>query len=99
MRKDLCAYFELLGLNRTDSSQLADLAGSENNKLTGNDAERMREVREPGTSWTYLLTFPQSKAINQSLTTLGSVVEALNKGQKRIPYRDSKLTRLLQGGS
>lgn len=65
---------------------LVDLAGSEDNNLTGNDPQRMRE----------------SAAINKSLTNLGSVVEALNKGAGRIPYRDSKLTRMLQdalGGS
>nr|KIR84567.1 microtubule motor protein [Cryptococcus tetragattii IND107] len=71
-----------------------DLAGSENNNLTGNDRERMRE----------------SSAINTSLTTLGKVVDALNVIAQRggdgtgvfVPYRESKLTRLLQdalGGS
>nr|XP_019013479.1 uncharacterized protein I206_01546 [Kwoniella pini CBS 10737]OCF52260.1 hypothetical protein I206_01546 [Kwoniella pini CBS 10737] len=68
---------------------LTDLAGSENNNLTGNDKERMRE----------------SSAINTSLTTLGKVVDALNENAKKgvkdgtgpfIPYRESKLTRLLQ---
>ncbi|KGB74277.2 microtubule motor protein [Cryptococcus deuterogattii R265] len=71
-----------------------DLAGSENNNLTGNDRERMRE----------------SSAINTSLTTLGKVVDALNVIAQKggdgtgvfVPYRESKLTRLLQdalGGS
>ncbi|OCF45477.1 hypothetical protein I317_00724 [Kwoniella heveanensis CBS 569] len=66
---------------------LTDLAGSENNNLTGNDRERMRE----------------SSAINTSLTTLGKVVDALNLNTKKggegsvfVPYRESKLTRLLQ---
>ncbi|RDB30648.1 Kinesin-like protein KIF22 [Hypsizygus marmoreus] len=65
---------------------LVDLAGSENNKLTGNDASRMAE----------------SSAINKSLSVLGQVVHALNQGASRIPYRNSKLTRILQdalGGS
>ncbi|KAI0070320.1 kinesin-domain-containing protein [Panus rudis PR-1116 ss-1] len=65
---------------------LVDLAGSENNKLTGNDSSRMAE----------------SSAINKSLSVLGQVVHALNKGATRIPYRNSKLTRILQdalGGS
>ncbi|KAH9848323.1 P-loop containing nucleoside triphosphate hydrolase protein [Lenzites betulinus] len=59
---------------------LVDLAGSENNKLTGNDSSRMAE----------------SAAINKSLSVLGQVVHALNQGASRIPYRNSKLTRILQ---
>ncbi|KAI5118492.1 hypothetical protein M0805_003523 [Coniferiporia weirii] len=59
---------------------LVDLAGSENNKLTGNDPSRMAE----------------SSAINKSLSVLGQVVHALNQGASRIPYRNSKLTRILQ---
>ncbi|KAF7426431.1 hypothetical protein PC9H_008799 [Pleurotus ostreatus] len=70
----------------TGTINLVDLAGSENNKLTGNDASRMAE----------------SAAINKSLSVLGQVVHALNSNQTRIPYRNSKLTRILQdalGGS
>lgn len=59
---------------------LIDLAGSEDNKRTGNTGLRMAE----------------SGAINKSLFVLGKVVEALNKNHSRIPYRDSKITRLLQ---
>ncbi|CAL1699804.1 unnamed protein product [Somion occarium] len=80
-------------LNRASSRKalsgklnLVDLAGSENNKLTGNDPSRMAE----------------SSAINKSLSVLGQVVHALNQGASRIPYRNSKLTRILQdalGGS
>ncbi|KAJ7204506.1 kinesin-like protein [Mycena pura] len=71
---------------REGKINLVDLAGSENNKQTGNDQSRMAE----------------SKAINTSLSALGMVVHALNTGASRIPYRNSKLTRLLQdalGGS
>ncbi|EGO03669.1 hypothetical protein SERLA73DRAFT_83760 [Serpula lacrymans var. lacrymans S7.3] len=70
----------------TGKINLVDLAGSENNKLTGNDPTRMSE----------------SSAINKSLSVLGQVVHALNQGASRIPYRNSKLTRILQdalGGS
>ncbi|KAH0826644.1 P-loop containing nucleoside triphosphate hydrolase protein [Lanmaoa asiatica] len=70
----------------TGKINLVDLAGSENNKLTGNDPIRMAE----------------SAAINKSLSVLGQVVHALNQGASRIPYRNSKLTRILQdalGGS
>ncbi|KZV61337.1 kinesin-domain-containing protein [Peniophora sp. CONT] len=64
----------------TGKIHLVDLAGSENNKHTGNDAGRMQE----------------SKAINKSLSVLGQVVHALNRGDTRIPYRNAKLTRILQ---
>ncbi|KAG5651643.1 hypothetical protein H0H81_007953 [Sphagnurus paluster] len=70
----------------TGKINLVDLAGSENNKLTGNDPSRMAE----------------SAAINKSLSVLGQVVHALNQNASRIPYRNSKLTRILQdalGGS
>ncbi|CAL1699805.1 unnamed protein product [Somion occarium] len=92
-----------LGKALSGKLNLVDLAGSENNKvkssrfasrllysrlkqLTGNDPSRMAE----------------SSAINKSLSVLGQVVHALNQGASRIPYRNSKLTRILQdalGGS
>ena len=38
----------------------------------------------------------EAKSINQSLSTLGNVVRALvDKNSKHVPYRDSKLTKLL----
>ncbi|XP_078599630.1 kinesin-like protein KIF22 [Branchiostoma floridae x Branchiostoma japonicum] len=64
----------------TGKLYLIDLAGSEDNRKTGNQGIRLKE----------------SGAINTSLFVLGQVVDALNSGQARIPYRDSKLTRLLQ---
>ena len=59
-----------------------DLAGSERVRLTGATGVRLQE----------------SKKINQSLSALGNVIAALTdkKGRKHIPYRDSKLTRILE---
>eukprot|EP00762_Andalucia_godoyi_P007200 ANDGO_08113.mRNA.1 Kinesin-like protein KIN-5C len=61
---------------------LVDLAGCEDNRKTGNVGIRLAE----------------SSAINISLFTLGKVIHSLQEPEKtmRIPYRDSKLTRLLQ---
>lgn len=60
---------------------LVDLAGSENISKAGN--EKGIRIRE-------------SVNINQSLLTLGRVITALVERTPHIPYRESKLTRLLQ---
>ncbi|OMJ85318.1 hypothetical protein SteCoe_13417 [Stentor coeruleus] len=61
---------------------LVDLAGSERVRVTGATGKRLEE----------------SKKINQSLSALGNVIAALTdtKPRTHIPYRDSKLTRLLE---
>ncbi|XP_063538855.1 kinesin-like protein KLP2 [Cydia strobilella] len=63
---------------------LVDLAGSENISKAGSDnpakKERARECVN----------------INQSLLTLGRVITALVERHPHIPYRESKLTRILQ---
>ncbi|XP_020091220.1 kinesin-like protein KIN-4C isoform X1 [Ananas comosus] len=64
---------------------LVDLAGSERAKRTGADGLRLKEGIH----------------INRGLLALGNVISALGDEKKRkegghVPYRDSKLTRLLQ---
>ncbi|THU49123.1 hypothetical protein C4D60_Mb06t06220 [Musa balbisiana] len=59
---------------------LIDLAGNEDNRRTCNEGIRLME----------------SAKINQSLFALSNVIYALNNNQPRIPYRESKLTRILQ---
>ena len=61
---------------------LVDLAGSERLSVTGATGIRLEEC----------------KKINQSLSALGNVIAALTDHKPRIhiPYRDSKLTRLLE---
>ncbi|CAK9323261.1 unnamed protein product [Citrullus colocynthis] len=64
----------------TGKLNLIDLAGNEDNRRTGNEGIRLQE----------------SAKINQSLFALSNVIYALNKNLGRVPYRESKLTRILQ---
>ena len=59
---------------------LIDLAGSENIKDSGVSGMNLEEA----------------KKINLSLSALGNVIHALTVQSDHVPYRDSKLTRLLQ---
>ena len=59
---------------------LVDLAGSEKVSKTGAVGETLEEA----------------KKINLSLSTLGNVIHALTQGMGHIPFRDSKLTRILK---
>ncbi|CAH2088185.1 unnamed protein product [Euphydryas editha] len=59
---------------------LVDLAGSERQRKTGAGGERLREAAR----------------INQALSSLGNVISALAENSPHVPYRDSKLTRILQ---
>jgi kinesin family protein 11 len=69
-------------IEREGKLHLVDLAGSECAKTTGAGKSSTR--------------FRESQNINKSLLTLGRVITALRDKLPRIPYRDSKLTRLLQ---
>jgi len=59
-----------------------DLAGSERAKKTGASGATLKE----------------GISINKGLLSLGNVISALteDKGKGHVPYRDSKLTRILQ---
>ncbi|KAL3680718.1 hypothetical protein R1sor_023674 [Riccia sorocarpa] len=69
---------------RVSHLNLVDLAGSERVNKTGAEGTRLKE----GTH------------INKSLMTLGNVINKLSEGIEKqgghVPYRDSKLTRILQ---
>ncbi|GAA5837885.1 hypothetical protein JCM11251_004689 [Rhodosporidiobolus azoricus] len=69
------------GTQKTGSLFLVDLAGSEKIGKTGATGQTLEEA----------------KKINKSLSALGMVINALTDGKSsHIPYRDSKLTRILQ---
>ena len=66
---------------RAGKLNLVDLAGSERQGKTGAAGQRLKEATK----------------INLSLSALGNVIAALASGKTgHIPYRDSKLTRMLQ---
>lgn len=69
------------GSQKTGNLYLVDLAGSEKIGKTGATGQTLEEA----------------KKINKSLSALGMVINALTDGKStHIPYRDSKLTRILQ---
>lgn len=89
MKNDNCRKNTLLCLAddngkdhiRVGKLNLVDLAGSERQAKTGATGDRLKEATK----------------INLSLSALGNVISALVDGRsKHIPYRDSKLTRMLQ---
>ncbi|KAH9586597.1 Kinesin motor domain [Trypanosoma melophagium] len=81
------SIFTVFNHQRRSKLNLVDLAGSERNKKTLNVGQRFRE----------------SIAINGGLLALGNVIRALSRNHfqcpdnpRHVPYRSSKLTRLLQ---
>lgn len=67
-------------LFRVSKMNLVDLAGSENISRSGAQHQRAKEAG----------------SINQSLLTLGRVINSLADKSLHVPFRESKLTRLLQ---
>ncbi|XP_053904968.1 kinesin-like protein KIFC3 isoform X1 [Malaclemys terrapin pileata] len=68
------------GLRTTGKLNLVDLAGSERVGRSGAEGSRLREAQY----------------INKSLSALGDVIYALRARQGHVPFRNSKLTYLLQ---
>lgn len=69
------------GSQKSGTLYLVDLAGSEKVGKTGASGQTLEEA----------------KKINKSLSALGNVINSLTDGKStHVPYRDSKLTRILQ---
>ncbi|KAI3927344.1 hypothetical protein MKX01_027575 [Papaver californicum] len=64
----------------TGKLKLIDLEGNEDNRTSCNEGIRIQE----------------SGKISQSLFAMSNVIYALNNNKPRVPYRESKLTRILQ---
>ncbi|KAI8961464.1 kinesin heavy chain [Daldinia sp. FL1419] len=67
---------------KESTASAIDLAGSEDNRRTDNGKERLVE----------------SAAINKSLFVLSQCIDAISRGDRRIPFRESKMTRILSLG-
>jgi kinesin family protein 11 len=88
-------------LLRQGKLYLVDLAGSESIGRSGATDNRARETGlfyfRPSSLLFHLLYFIYYLGnINTSLLTLGRVITALSSNSIHVPYRESKLTRILQ---
>jgi len=85
-RSHLLLIIKIVSVNKETRDQLrgkilmCDLAGSERLKKSEVSGDMQKEAIE----------------INKSLTALGDVIEALTKRMKQIPYRNHKLTQVMQ---
>ncbi|KKA28871.1 hypothetical protein TD95_000258 [Thielaviopsis punctulata] len=70
------------GVERSSTASAVDLAGSEDSRKADTSIEGLAEAA----------------AINKSLFAMTKCIDAMYRGDRRVPYRDSKLTRILALG-
>ncbi|CAL6017992.1 Kinesin [Hexamita inflata] len=81
-RSHTIIYIKLKQKMSSSTLIFADLAGSERVEKSNSTGQRMKEAQY----------------INQSLAALGDVMSALSQKKAFVPYRNNKLTMLLQPG-
>jgi len=85
-RSHLLLLVKVVRINKANGEKvhgkmmMCDLAGSERLKKSEATGDTLREAIE----------------INRSLTAVGDVIEALTTGQRHVPYKNHKLTQVLQ---
>ena len=80
-------------LNEIDSNMEESVRDETNGKLYLVDLAGSERIGKSGVKGTQLR---EAQNINRSLSALGNVLEALDTKNKYVPYRDSKLTQVLQ---
>ena len=86
-----------IGTTLTGKLYLVDLAGSEKVAKTGAEGVNLEEAKQINLSLSslgkaYILELLYPYVIG----LLGNVISALADGKKHVPYRDSKMTRILK---
>lgn len=87
------AIFTLTVRQRIPPHDASNVALERNRKLTLVDLAGSEKVRKSGSTGEML---EEAKKINSSLSALGNVIDALADRRPHIPYRDSRLTRILE---
>ncbi|XP_024885662.1 protein claret segregational-like, partial [Temnothorax curvispinosus] len=89
-RSHLVARMRLIGTRVTKQGSISTIGNLNLVDLAG--CERLTTERPPSPN----RELAAAKYINTSLANLGNVILALSKKQEHVPYRNSKLTRLLE---